>query len=94
MLQQAAEDGITDTDGSPLDFKEKFDPWVDQGGFPLLNIQQTEDGVAEAYQSRFLFPPDQEVNIPSPWEWVVHWYLSVVEQISKRNRHKESHALY
>lgn len=67
-LQQAAEDGITDTDGSPLDFKEKFDPWIEQGGFPLLRVNRQDGGTADVFQTRFLNPPDQEINAPSPWE--------------------------
>ena len=69
-LQQAAEDGISDTDGSPLDFKEKMDPFVDQRGTPLVTIHRQEGGVAHAYQTYFLNPSDQEVNDPSPWGWV------------------------
>ncbi|ELU09285.1 hypothetical protein CAPTEDRAFT_221133 [Capitella teleta] len=38
LSEQAAIDGITDTDGSPLIMKQKFDPWLDQIGYPIVHV--------------------------------------------------------
>lgn len=67
-LQQAAEDGITDTDGSPLNIKEKTDPWIYQRGHPLITLVRDADVGVLVSQEYFLNPANQEVNDPSPWE--------------------------
>ena len=65
-FQQAEIDGVTDTDGTKLFVKEKMDPWVDQRGFPLVNITLTGPGTARAEQAQFLNPQDQDPP-PSPF---------------------------
>ena len=57
---------MTDTDGTKLFVKEKMDPWVDQRGYPLVNITLTGPGTARAEQTQFLNPQDQ-VPPPSPF---------------------------
>ena len=69
--QQAEIDGVTDTDGTKLFVKEKMDPWVDQRGYPLVNITLTGPGTARAEQTQFLSPQNQ-VPPPSPFLWVLN----------------------
>ena len=65
--KQASDDGITDVDGSPLDIKEKFDPWVEQSGFPLLFVHwDYESGNVTLTQSHY--NPKKDEMPPSPFE--------------------------
>jgi len=43
-----------------------MDPWIDQRGYPLVNITLTGPGTARAEQTQFLSPQDQ-VPPPSPF---------------------------
>ncbi|ELT97205.1 hypothetical protein CAPTEDRAFT_196092 [Capitella teleta] len=36
--QQAAIEDISDSDGSPLIMKQKFDPWLYQSGYPIIHV--------------------------------------------------------
>ncbi|ELU13808.1 hypothetical protein CAPTEDRAFT_195493 [Capitella teleta] len=38
LSEQAVADNISDTDGSPLILKHKFDPWLDQIGYPTIHV--------------------------------------------------------
>ncbi|KAK2157482.1 hypothetical protein LSH36_190g01042 [Paralvinella palmiformis] len=69
---QAEIDGVTDTDGTKLFVKEKMDPWVDQRGYPLVNITLTGPGTARAEQTQFLSPQDQ---VPPPSPFLYEWYV-------------------
>ncbi len=68
-IKQAEEDGVTDVDGSPLDIKEKMDPWLDQRGFPLVTVsRETVDESRNVIfrQQHFIDPSD---DVPeSPFE--------------------------
>ena len=66
-MQQAEEDGVTDSDGSPLDIKEKFDPWVDQLGFPLLYVTRDYDNEAVTLTQGHYNPAGLHMP-PSPFE--------------------------
>ncbi|ELU13111.1 hypothetical protein CAPTEDRAFT_194073 [Capitella teleta] len=37
-LEQAAIEDISDSDGSPLIMKQKFDPWLYQSGYPIIHV--------------------------------------------------------
>ena len=66
--QQAADDGITNPDGSALDMKERMDPWLNQMGFPLITITRNGDGSATASRSQYLSPANQIMETPSQWK--------------------------
>ena len=59
--------GITDTDGFPLDIKEKMDAYVLQRGFPLVTVDRQPGGEVDLIQTYFINPPDQQVPDDSEW---------------------------
>ena len=78
--QQAEEDGVTDVDGSPLDIKEKMDPWVDQRGYPLVSVSRETVGDSRNVnfrQQHFIDPRDEFPE--SPFEWAVDLKLVAVK---------------
>lgn len=70
LLQQAAEDGITNPDGSALDMKARMDPWLNQMGYPLVTVTRGAGGTAVASRSHFLNPVNQDMNTPSEWKYI------------------------
>lgn len=78
LSQQAADDGITNPDGSALDMKERMDPWLNQMGFPLITITRNGDGTATASRSQYLSPANQIMETPSQWNYAWHVPLTVV----------------
>ncbi|ELU11982.1 hypothetical protein CAPTEDRAFT_216790 [Capitella teleta] len=38
LTEQAAIEDISDSDGSPLIMKQKFDPWLYQSGYPIIHV--------------------------------------------------------
>ncbi len=67
FTQQAEEDGVTDVDGSPLDIKEKLDPWVDQRGYPLVSVSRETVGDSRNVnfrQQHFIDPEDEFPESP------------------------------
>jgi aminopeptidase N len=69
LTEQAAIDGITNPDGTPLDVKLRMDPWLNQMGFPLVSVTRNADGTATLARSHFLRPPNQVITIPSPYNY-------------------------
>lgn len=76
LLQQAAEDGITNPDGSALDMKARMDPWLNQMGYPLVTVTRGVGGMAVASRTHFLNPANQIMNTPSPYKYVDHQLTS------------------
>ncbi|ELU05918.1 hypothetical protein CAPTEDRAFT_195046 [Capitella teleta] len=75
--QQAAQDGITDPDGSPLDIKERFDPWVLQSGYPLIRaFRNYETGSLTLSQNHF--NPDDEIWPDSEFGYSWHVPISIL----------------
>jgi aminopeptidase N len=60
LTEEAEEEGITNPDGSPLDFKEKFDPWVLQPGFPLIRAIRNYETEELTVSQRHFNPNDEE----------------------------------
>ena len=66
--QQAAADNVTDVDGSPLDIKLKFDPWIEQAGYPVLTVTRNyEDASVTLAQAHY--NPDNQIWPPSVHGW-------------------------
>jgi len=57
-------------DGFPLDVKTIMDPWLNQMGFPLVSVIRSAGGTATVSQTLFQNPPNQEMNVESPWKLV------------------------
>ena len=61
ISQQAATDGVTNPDGSYLDIKSRFDPYIEQFGYPLIRFtHSTQQG--DFTQEHFLHPQNQTVT--------------------------------
>ena len=67
-MKQAADDGVTNPDGSTLDIGARMDPWLNQMGFPLVTVTTGEGGTATLTRSQFLNPTNQVMDTPSPWK--------------------------
>ncbi|ELU05920.1 hypothetical protein CAPTEDRAFT_195048 [Capitella teleta] len=79
LTHQAAQDGITDPDGSPLDLKERFDPWVLQSGYPLIRtIRNYETGSLTLSQKQF--NPNDEEWPDSEFDYSWHVPISILNE--------------
>jgi len=68
LVQQAADDGLLNPDGTALDMKARLDPWLNQMGFPLVTIVRSADGTALVSREHFLNPPSQNMETTSPYK--------------------------
>lgn len=82
LTEQAAEDGITNPDGSALDMKARMDPWFNQMGYPLVTFTRQAGGTATVSRSRFFNPRNQQAEIASPWNYAWDVPITVVTQQS------------
>ncbi|ELU05917.1 hypothetical protein CAPTEDRAFT_195045 [Capitella teleta] len=79
LTAQAAQEGITNPDGSPLDVKNKFDPWVLQSGYPLVQaIRNYDSGDLTIFQSHF--NPNTEDWPPSDFGYSWNVPVSVLTE--------------
>ncbi|ELU06734.1 hypothetical protein CAPTEDRAFT_226393 [Capitella teleta] len=67
LSEQAALEGVTDQDGSPLDLKEKFDPWLQQRGYPLIHaswdpVLKSINLTQDLYNPRERYLPSADYN--------------------------------
>lgn len=70
-MQQAATDGVTNPDGSPINVKFIMDAWLNQMGYPLLVVESNGDGTANVTSKRFFSPQDQSPDTPSNYRFVI-----------------------
>ncbi|ELU05921.1 hypothetical protein CAPTEDRAFT_195049 [Capitella teleta] len=79
LTAQATQEGITNPDGSPFDAKDKFDPWVLQSGFPLIQaIRNYESNALTVTQSHF--NPNNEDWPPSDFGYSWNVPVSVLTE--------------
>jgi aminopeptidase N len=76
LTDQAADDGYD------IDVKAVMDPWLRQMGFPVILFVHNLDGTATISQSRFLHPPNQDINVDSEWNYRWTIPLTVVNASS------------
>lgn len=69
LSEQAATDGVTNPDGSPINVKFIMDAWLNQMGYPLLVVESNGDGTANVTSKRFFSPQDQSPDTPSNYSY-------------------------
>jgi aminopeptidase N len=79
MTQQADQEGITNPDGSPLIFKDKFDPWVYQRGYPLIRAIRNYD-TEELTLSQSHFDPHDEHWPESEYNYFWNVPIAVINE--------------
>ena len=70
LFKQVQAENITEPDGTLIAVKDKFDPWVMQSNYPVINFNRSASfgGPAELTQSIWLNPSDQIPPPPSQWK--------------------------
>jgi len=64
---QAAIDGITNPDGSAINLGVLMNAWLDQFGYPVLNVTRNGDGTATVTSRQYFNPVSQTADVPSDY---------------------------
>lgn len=69
LNEQAALDGIKNPDGSDIDLSFHMDAWLNQFGYPMLNVTRNGDGTASVTSRQYFRPIGQTPDTPSPYNY-------------------------
>jgi hypothetical protein len=68
LLKQAVIDGIKNPDGSDIDLGFQLNAWLNQFGYPVLNVTRNGDGTATVTSRQFFSPVGQTPDTPSAYK--------------------------